>query len=252
LEYGQRLMALVPTLLSTSLISVAFTEMAHAAAAQDRAGFARSVAYVIRSNVFLILPLSVITAGNADLLVSILLLHGQFSAKAAADAIDILRFGLPHMVFVAINGAAIAALTADGSRPAGRILAIGISVMLVSRAAIFAAVTQPFGLAGLILGSAGSLCLGTICLLVLLQRYCGELLKQKDLAAFAGFTLAGSAAAGCLFTTRMLLSGIMPAGLVGELLLLIASSAVAGGVYLGLALLGKARELELLGLAKRR
>lgn len=251
LEYGQRLMALAPTLLSTSLISVAFTEMAHAAAVQDKAGFARSVAHVIRSNVFLILPLSVVTAGNADLLVSILLLHGQFSAKAAADAIDILRYGLPHMVFVAINGAVIAALTADGSRSAGRILAIGITVMLVSRVAIFAVVTQPFGLAGLILGSAGSLCLGTICLLVLLQRHCGGLLKKRDLSAFAGFALAAAIGALGLLAVRLVLTDIVPDGPIGELLLLAASSAAAGSLYLGLTILGKARELELLGLGRR-
>lgn len=249
LEYGQRLMGLLPSLLSGSLISVAYTEMSYAAAAGDTESFRHNIVRIMRANLFLILPLAVFSAAIADLLVSVLLGHGEFSAAAVDGTTEVVRLSVPHLTFVAINSAAMSALIAEASAASRRIMAIGVVAMLISRIAIFAVVVAPFGLAGLMLGSAGSIGLGTLLFTVLLGRHLGGLFGRDDLYAFGAMVAAAVAAGLSVYGVRLM---VEEGGLIHELLALALSAPVAAASYFGVAALLGVPEVELLGLPWRR
>ncbi len=249
LEYGQRLMGLLPSLLSASLMSVAYTEMSYAAAAGDTVNFRHNIVRIMRANMFLILPLAVFSAAIADLLVSALLGHGEFSAAAVDGTTEVVRLSVPHLTFVAINSAAMSALIAEASSASRRIMAIGVAVMLVSRVAIFWLVVEPFGLGGLMLGSAASLGLGTLLFTVLLRRHLGGLFGRDDLYAFGAMMAAAAAAGLSIYGVRLMLDG---SGLLHEILALALSAPAAAIGYLGVAALLGVSEVELIGLPWRR
>lgn len=249
LEYGQRLIALLPSLLSASLAAVAYTEMVHATQSGNMQAIRHTIVRLMRANLFLILPLTVITMGVADLLVAVLLQHGKFSAEAAAGTTVVLQLALPHMTFVAINGAILSAMVADSSPQARRILMVGIGVMLVSRIAIFAVVIKSFGLAGLMLGSATSLALGTVTFVVMLGRYCGGLFQRDDIKAFAVMALATAVAGAVIYATRLALPEIS-GGLIGQIISLGVSSVAGGAAYIAVTALLGLPEVGLLGLPR--
>ncbi|MBF0305984.1 MAG: hypothetical protein HQL41_10105 [Alphaproteobacteria bacterium] len=252
LEYAQRLVGLLPSLLSTSLISIAYTEMSYAAAHADRDLFRRSTTRIMRANLFLILPVAVAATVGADLLVEIFLHHGRFSAEAAAQTTRIVHLTMPYLTINSINAAAIAALVADASAEARRILLTAIVVMLGARLVIFLSVVGPFGLAGIVLGSGAALALGSFVMFTQLSRHCGGLLDRSDRRALVVMLLAAGLAALAMQGARMLVGQSWEGPWAGDLASLALCGAAAGVVYLGVCGLAGLSEVDLIAARLRR
>ncbi|MBF0392930.1 MAG: hypothetical protein HQL38_09635, partial [Alphaproteobacteria bacterium] len=252
LEYAQRLVGLLPSLLSTSLISIAYTEMSYAAAHADRDLFRRSTTRIMRANLFLILPVAVAATVGADLLVEIFLHHGRFGAEAAAQTTQIVHLTMPYLTINSINAAAIAALVADASAEARRILLTAIVVMLGARLVIFLSVVGPFGLAGIVLGSGAALALGSFVMFTQLSRYCGGLLDRGDRRALAVMLLAAGLSALAMQGARMLVGQDWEGPWAGDLASLALCGAAAGVVYLGVCGLAGLSEVDLIAARLRR
>lgn len=247
LEYAQRLVGLLPSLLSNSLLTIAYTELSAAAITDDQERFRRNIVWTIRANLFLILPTSVVLAGTADLLVGLVLQRGAFDAATAAETVRTIRFMMPNLAINAIMSATITALVVDTSLPTFRIVSTAISVALVSRVVIFLFTAERFGLPGLVLGSAAALLLGLLVLFAFLLHYWKGLFSWSDAAALGGIILCSLIAAGALIGTRALLPEFLPAGFFGRVAVLVLSSGAAGVAYLATAALFRLREVELLG-----
>lgn len=247
LEYAQRLVGLLPSLLSNSLLTVAYTELSGAAMADDLDRFRRNLVWTIRANLFLILPTAVVLAGTADLLVGLVFQRGAFDAATAAETTRTIRFMMPGLAVNAVVSATMAALIVDTSLPSFRIVSTAIAVMLASRVLIFLFTVERFELAGLVLGSAAAMTLGLVTLFAFLLHYWKGLFVWQDAAALGGIVLCTAISAAALEGVRAYMSDYLPGGFAGQLAMLVLSSGAAGIAYLAAAALFRLREVELLG-----
>jgi putative peptidoglycan lipid II flippase len=247
LEYAQRLVGLLPSLLSNSLLTVAYTELSGAAMADDLGRFRRNLVWTIRANLFLILPTAVVLAGTADLLVGLVFQRGAFDAATAAETTRTIRFMMPGLAVNAVMSATMAALIVDTSLPSFRIVSTAIAVMLASRVLIFLFTVERFELAGLVLGSAAAMMLGLVTLFAFLLHYWKGLFVWQDAAALGGIVLCAAISAAALEGVRVFMSDYLPGGFAGRSAMLVLSSGAAGIAYLAAAALFRLREVELLG-----
>ncbi|MBB5710983.1 lipid II flippase MurJ [Sphingomonas xinjiangensis] len=154
LEYGARLVSLVPGLVMSSLATVLAPELIRAVQQSDRAQAAAGIQRFQRISLFAQLPVSVGMMLGAPLMVSALFGHGAFDATAIATAAACTAGYAAAAIFLAPMSAITSAIYADPHASSLRDLTIVAVVGLAIRAATLAVATPLWGAAGIAWGAA--------------------------------------------------------------------------------------------------
>lgn len=241
-EYGIRLTSLLPSVLGTSLASVAYTELAHRS---GEAGVQLQVSVMrsLRAATFIVLPVVTFVAVAAEVLVDLVLKHGVFDETSAVNTITVIRFYSPGVAAAAMTSVLLIGLYADPKAPHLRIALSAAGTGLLLRAGAMMLAIDAFGLVGLPLAS--SLADAAVLALVgtLVVRHWPQFFGRKDLVVLASIGLA-TAAAGTV--AHLLLQILASAGSIWlQILALAAAGSAAVVVYLLAAVLLRIPEFQI-------
>lgn len=234
LEYGARLVSLIPGLVMSSLATVLAPELIHAVQQDDRAAAAAGIERFQRLVLFAQAPVSVGMMLGAPLMVAALFGHGRFDAAAIASAASCTAGYAAAAVFLAPMSAITSAIFADPHRPCLRDLTVIAALGLALRAGMVALAAPVWGAGGIAWAAAGATALTFIVAQGVavrrfhhfhLARQLAELarcLACAGLAAAAGVALLGLAPA--------------PAGTIAKLALLVVLGALVAAAYAAAAI----------------
>jgi putative peptidoglycan lipid II flippase len=242
LEYGIRLMALLPGVLMASFASVVYTELAHRA--DDGQASAR-VMRGLRAAAFALVPLVTFIAVSADVLVELVLAHGSFDASDAALTAGVMRFHSPAVVAgVMINILLIGSFT-DPKAPHLKLALVAATTGLVLRVAGMMVAIAAFGLVGLPLAASAADVAVLAIVIWMVTRLWSRLFGRDDVLFLGGIGVAAAAAGIGAYLVLQALPTTQ-----GGILLQLAALAAAGGaaavIYLVATALMRIPELGIL------
>ncbi|WP_294192989.1 lipid II flippase MurJ, partial [uncultured Sphingomonas sp.] len=160
LEYGSRLVSLVPGLVMSSLATVLAPELIHAVQQPDPRAAAAGIQRFQRISVFAQLPVSVGMMLGAPLMVGALFGHGAFGAEAIATAAACTAGYAAAQVFLAPSSAITSAIYADPhASPLADLTRVAVLGLLMRVGAL--AVAAPLWGAGGIAWAAATATAGT-------------------------------------------------------------------------------------------
>lgn len=154
LEYGSRLVSLVPGLVMSSLATVLTPELIRAVQQSDRAAAAAGIQRFQRIGMFAQAPVSMGMMLGATLMVSALFGHGAFGPEAIASAAACTAGYAAAAVFLAPMSAITTSIYADPHAPALRDLTLIAVIGTAIRVATLAIVAPIWGAPGIAYGAA--------------------------------------------------------------------------------------------------
>jgi putative peptidoglycan lipid II flippase len=252
LEYGQRLTNMAPSILSNSLLSISYTELSHKAVEHKAAELNRETAWTFRTQLFLTLPVGLFLGTTAELIVSILLHRGAFSADAAQATTEVIRWLVPALVVNTMASTLNAAVFADPMLPHLKIFSAAAVAGLISRILLFVMLCGPMGINAIPFGTALSMAILSLVLLVSITRYRGRIFRAEDLWSVAGICFCGAVSSIVMLGVKRWLGTGLEASLTVELGALTIIGIAGAGSYLATAYLMKQHELGVLGMTPRR
>jgi putative peptidoglycan lipid II flippase len=244
LEYGSRLVSLVPGLVMSSLATVLTPELIRAVQQPDRVAAAAGIQRFQRIGVFAQAPVSMGMMLGAPLMVSALFGHGAFGPQAIASAAACTAGYAAAAVFLAPMSAITTSIYADPHAPALRDLALIALLGTIIRVAALAFAAPRWGAPGIAYAAAVATALSFgVAQIVAVRRFHhfhmrAQLADLVQTAACAGF----AAAAGWLLLWLV----PDPQKLFGELALLAALGAVIVAAYFGAAMVLRVPEMAAL------
>ncbi len=256
LEYGSRLVSLVPGLVMSSLATVLAPELIHAVQQSDRRAAAAGIQRFQRISVFAQLPVSVGMMLGAPLMVGALFGHGAFGAQAIATAAACTAGYAAAQIFLAPSSAITSAIYADPhASPLADLVRVAAAGLVMRVAAL--AVAAPIWGAGGIAWAAALATAGTFAVAqwVAVRRFHHFALRPQLIDLARNALCAGIAA---LAGTVLLWLAPAPHALWSQLLLLALLGAVVLLAYAVAALALRVPEVaqvrEIVGtiVAKRR
>ena len=243
LEYGTRLMTIFPALLSTSVITVMYTEYSHRSLEEGGGSLQRSIVRTARGGLFLILPMVGFIAFLGDDIVGLLLHRGAFDAEAATKTVSVMRLVAPATVFAFLANNLMSGVYADPTAPRLKIIGTTISVSLAGRIVFIFLLIGPMGIGGVALGgSIAALCMLAV-LYTMLRRRWGGFLKRSDARSVAGISVSTAGSILLIYWLREWFGVAPDAGGLTQLAALAGYAAAGGVCYLGLAVLLRVREI---------
>lgn len=256
LEYGARLVSLVPGLLMSSLAVVLQPELVRAVQHPDRRAAAAGLQRFQRIAFFAQLPVSIGMMLGAELMVRILFGYGAFDeASIGITAATTAGYAAAAMALAPMT-ATTSAIYADPRGPSFGDLAIIAAGGLLIRESMLAIAAPAWGAAGIAWAAA----LSTLLAALLAQGVAIRRFRDFDMAAQTGdmarTALCGAAAAAA--GAALLFAVAMPGGVVPRLALLAGLGALVVASYLGTALMlgvpevASARDVALAAVARRR
>ena len=250
LEYGYRIVNVLPDALMFSLNAVMYTEFAHMTAEGSAQATTRGIARYLRAGLFLLLPFVAFVWVAADAIVGLLFGHGAFSDKAVQVTVLVIRLNVPSILFTFLRTSMMARLFAEKGAPYLKIAGMVACVALISRAGGAALLVTPLGVPGIALAGTLSGGLVFVTLYFFLTRHWGKFILAKDVWAIARMVASTAVSAGAMYGLLLLTGSV--GGLVGEAVAL-ASVGVVGAIsYLGTAALLRIEELSVVGAFLRR
>lgn len=256
LEYGSRLVSLVPGLVMSSLATVLTPELIRAVQQPDRVAVAAGIQRFQRIGVFAQAPVSVGMMLGAPLMVSALFGHGAFGPQAIASAAACTAGYAAAAIFLAPMSAITTSVYADPHASALRDLAIIAAIGTVVRVIVLAIAAPIWGAPGIAYGAAVATALAFVVAQIVAARRFHHFHMRAQLADLAQtFACAGIAAAAG-FALLWLVPN--PHKLFGELALLFALGALIVIVYFAAAValrvpeMAALRDIAMQILAKRR
>lgn len=233
LEFGQRLMNIIPSVLTSSLITIMYTEFSHHIATGDGKHLYRTLVRMGRIGLFVLIPLIAFIVTTSDLIVGIIIHHGAFSAEAAHHVSSVMRWYGPAIIFSFLSNALITLMFADEASPRIKFLMCMITVGICCRILFLNLFVKTMGASGAALSASLSSCIALIVLYPLLKRHWGNFLQTEDLKAIFCIIIATSVA---VTATHLMITQIM--SVVGDsnitvLLMLIGSFITAMSIYVG-------------------
>ncbi len=198
LEYGSRLMNLLPAILGNSLLTVMYVELSHAAAGAGRQAATRRLVRYLLAGLFCMLPLVCCLWICSDALIRLLLLRGAFEAEAAAQTAAVMRCLAPAVIFTFVLKSSISKLFVDRGVPRLKILAILIAAGLIARPLLNAVLVARLGVRGVALSASLCAALLVVCLYPLVVPHWGRFLRRAELSAAGRILLAAAAATAAM------------------------------------------------------
>lgn len=251
LEYGYRIVYVLPTLLVSSLNTVMYTEFAHISAEHRAQPTTRDIAGYLRAGLFLLLPFVAFVWVAADAIVGLLLRHGTFSDEAAEMTALVIRLYVPSILFMFLRTSMMSRFFAEKAAPYLKVAGVVASVALLSRAGGAALLVEAIGIPGIALAASLSAGFVFLTLFFLLTRHWGNFIRAKDVGAIARMVASAAVSAGVMYGLLMVGSA-QTGGLAGEVVTL-ALVATGGAIsYLGTVALLRTEELSIVRAAMRR
>jgi putative peptidoglycan lipid II flippase len=256
LEYGSRLVSLVPGLVMSSLSTVLTPELIHAVQQSDRRAVAAGIQRFQRISVFAQMPVSVGMMLGAQLMVGALFGHGAFGAQAIATAAACTAGYAAAQIFLAPSSAIISAIYADPhASPLADLMRIAILGLIMRVAAL--ALAAPLWGAGGIAWAATIATAGTfvVAQVIAVRRFhhfamTPQLIDLARSALSAGVAaLAGVALLWLVPTPHALWSQLLLLALLGAIVLL---AYTAAAIALHVPEVAQVREIVGKIVAKRR
>ncbi|MEH3037577.1 MAG: hypothetical protein PGN23_13990 [Sphingomonas adhaesiva] len=224
LEYGARLVSLIPGLVMSSLATVLAPELIHAVQQRDRAAAAAGIERFQRLVLFAQAPVSVGMILGAPLMVAALFGHGKFDAAAIASAAACTAGYAAAAVFLAPMSAITSAIYADPHRPCLRDLTVIAVLGLALRAGLVGIAAPVWGAGGIAWAAAGATALTfVVAEAVAVRRFhhfhlARQLLElARCLLCAAVAALAGSALLALLPAPRSTVAELALLGLLGAI-----------------------------------
>ena len=256
LEYGSRLVSLVPGLVMSSLATVLAPELIHAVQQSDRRAAAAGIQRFQRISVFAQLPVSVGMMLGAPLMVGALFGHGAFGTQAIATAAACTAGYAAAQIFLAPSSAITSAIYADPhASPLADLIRIAL-LGLVMRVAALAVAAPAWGAGGIAwaaaLSTAGTFAVAQVVAVRRFQHFAmrPQLLDLARNALCAGLAaVAGAALLWFAPVPRALWSQLLLLALLGATVLL---AYAAAAIALHVPEVAQVREIIGTLIAKRR
>jgi putative peptidoglycan lipid II flippase len=241
LEYGSRLVSLVPGLLMVSLNTVLYPELVRAIRDPDPVAAADGLARFQRLGFFIQVPVSVGMIAGAEPMVRILFGHGAFGeASVLLTTATTAGYAAAAIALTPLN-ATTAAIYADPRGPCLRDMTVVALGGLGLRGAMLAVAAPLFGVAGIAWAAAAA----TLATFVLAQgvamRRFRSFAMGGQIVDLARTALCGLIAAAACWAVRWMIP--MPAGVVGRLVLLATVGVVLVATYALAAIAVRAPEM---------
>jgi len=234
-------LGLVVTAISLAILPTLSRQAAEAGDGPFKATLARGLRLVLALTV----PATVGLWVLARPIIGLVFEHGDFTPTDTVATVAAMRYQLLGLIFAAIDQPLIFAFYArkDTWTPA---LVGGVTVVLYAAFALVPTLFVPLTLNGLILANSLKWAAHALLMLWLLRRRIGGL-PEHGIALLVGRVALASLAMGVAVSlvagwTR----GLVPEGLLGEVLLVGGAGAVGVGVYVGLSILLGIDEIHLL------
>jgi len=237
MEYGYRILAILPGVVSSSLTTVMYTEFSHLMAQGRKEEMYLSLARVTRGGLYLMAPVIGFLAFQGENIARIMLHHGAFpesSIKVIGDVMLYMAFSAIGLYCVKIY---IFGMYADESAPVLKMVLIMLGVTLATRIIFINLFIDSMGPAGIALARSVSTLFRVAAVYLLLKHYWGRFLRPRDLVAMLSMIVFTAVAMGATrFANDWL--GFTPDKSVPVRLVGLGVMAVLGfGLYVGLTYL---------------
>lgn len=210
--------------------------------------FKATLAQGLRLVLALTIPATVGLWVLATPIIALVFEHGDFTPADTLATVAALRYHLVGLVFAAVDQPLIFAFYArkDTWTPA----LVGVAtIILYVILALVPTLFAPLTLNGLVLANSLKWAAHAFLMLVLLQRSMGSLLGHGVWRLVAKAAVASAVMGGAVHLAAEGMTQIVPAGLVGEVLLVGGGGFIGSAIYAVLALLLRMEEVSLVGRA---
>ena len=242
MEYSTNLYLVIAGVFILSITNVIFPKLSRLTAQHQEEAFRDTLRQTVHGSLFFVLPMAAGLMLLARPLVSFLYGGGEFDEFSVSITSQALVWVSLGMVGYGLQNILSRSYFAkqDGRTP---LVAGGVSIL--ANLGLCVVLTQPLGVAGLAISSTVSSTLYAILLLVPLERRGEGVLSRRFVLDFGRMLLAAAGMALVVWLARDALAAALPAGKMGELVLLGACAALGAAVYFLLAGLLRLEEMEL-------
>ena len=244
MEYSTNLYLVIAGVFILSITNVIFPKLSRLTAQHQEAAFRDTLRQTVHGSLFFVLPMAAGLMLLARPLVSFLYGGGEFDEFSVSITSQALVWVSLGMVGYGLQNILSRSYFAkqDGRTP---LIAGGVSILV--NIGLCMALTEPMGVAGLAISSTVSSTLYAVLLLVPLELREEGVLSRRFCLDFGKMLLAALGMSGAVWLARRGLESLLPAGKLGELILLGACAALGAAVYF---LLSALLRLEEMGLAR--
>lgn len=229
LEYGARLVSLIPGLVMSSLYTVLNPELVRAMQNPDAEEASRGFARLQRLGFFVQLPVSIGMMLGAEMIVRVLFGHGAFGEESILLVTGTTAGYALAQVFLAPMSATTSAIYADPRASCLRDLTIIVLIGLALRGGMLAVGAPLYGAPGIAWAAAASTAGAMLVAQVIATRRFRGFDMRAQLLDFARSGLCGAfAAAGGYALLRF---GPQPTGVIGWLAMLAVLGVTVVGIY---------------------
>lgn len=182
LEYGQRLIQMLPGTIAGSIVTVMYTKFAQ----QKTYGHAHdtllaSLVTATRKGLLVLAPITLFMSITSSIIVNLVLNHGAFTDEAATITAGVMSLYAPSIVMSFLINLSLAALYVDKNAPQVKITLVMVVVGLLSRIIMDFYFLQQWGLYGISLAASLSSALVLITIYPMMTRYWGRHYGQTDI-----------------------------------------------------------------------
>ena len=198
LEYGTRLVSLIPGLVTLSVSTVLYPEIVRVMRGSDNAEKSHAIERLMRGSLFIQLPCSLLLACAAAPLVQLLFGHGGFDAEAQRGTMIATQYYALAAVFLLPTTLSMNAIYSDAAHsPLAATLVIAVSGLAI-RGILLWGLVPAYGLTGLGMAVlAATAAMSIVSLTICLRRYRQiSLISLARETAVIGLCGAAGAAAG--------------------------------------------------------
>ncbi len=247
LEYGNRLIQVIPRVLTGSMGVVMLTELSHRLLDSGVAGVRSGLVRAQRGGLFLILPVVTILIACSDPLIDVLLRRGNFDVEKARITADVMKVSGLAVVFSFLIAMFNTAIIVDANLPRMRILTWSATIAVSVRMLLDVTLAPTFGVLGIAAAfSATNVVLAGV-LFFFVRRHWGALIAAADVKAVGAMLVACGLAAAAMVAVLWSWPADPDARLLTRLVRLVAVGGSGAIVYVVAALGLRVQELRYAG-----
>ena len=242
MEYSTNLYLVIAGVFILSITNVIFPKLSRLTAQHQRREFQDTLRQTVHGSLFFVLPMTAGLMLLARPLVSFLYGGGefdQFSVEITSQALVWVSLGMVGYALQNILSRSYFAKQ-EGKAP---LVAGGVSILV--NLGLCMALAQPLGVTGLAISSAVSSILYAVLLLLPLELRGEGVLSGRFVLDLGKMALAAAGMAMAVWLVRNGLAGLVPAGKLGELLVLVGCALAGAAAYFLLCALLRLDEMKL-------